>query len=414
MKSANAPSRVYILGAGPAGLASAYFYVRKGFQVTVIERSNSIGGLSRGISFLGAKYDLGPHSFFANYSAESKAFFDFFIGRENYTVRTPCKLIQTARALFYSPFRLSSVVRPNNLAFFTAYGFYRCAAMLTSNSKKSVLEQHGYWLRKMIYEPYCRKYFDLDAANVSPHFLELLYAAGESPDNSMYVPNAGYIGKLWEQVYAHLLENGVRFEFNQTVSQVDLEHNKVVQVHTGTNVFNNVDRLVSSIPIEATHNLLFPTLPFKAQLRYRATIVVLLEVASITTDALYLTNYDPSNLVGRISFCSNWKTERSNLVVSAEIWCNETDAIYGKHETEITDAVIVALSQLSVIKTGPNPQYKVIKIPKCVPVLEQGYRTQLTNAAESLQAIGNLELIGRHGKFQWDGLGDVIHAAHHA
>ena len=75
---------IVILGAGPAGLTSAYFHLQKGHQVTVIEKSSETGGLSRGVSFLGGKFDLGPHSFYANYSQESIDFLKRFIGEDNF------------------------------------------------------------------------------------------------------------------------------------------------------------------------------------------------------------------------------------------------------------------------------------------------------------------------------------------
>jgi phytoene dehydrogenase-like protein len=38
---------IYILGAGPAGLAAAYLLTQQGQRVVVIERDSQVGGLAK-------------------------------------------------------------------------------------------------------------------------------------------------------------------------------------------------------------------------------------------------------------------------------------------------------------------------------------------------------------------------------
>jgi protoporphyrinogen oxidase len=57
--------KVIIIGAGPAGLTAAYELARCGeYEVTVLEASQSIGGISQTVRVGGDRMDIGGHRFF--------------------------------------------------------------------------------------------------------------------------------------------------------------------------------------------------------------------------------------------------------------------------------------------------------------------------------------------------------------
>ncbi|MCC8168447.1 MAG: NAD(P)-binding protein, partial [Clostridiales bacterium] len=58
---------VIIIGAGPAGLTAAYELLSGGddIEVTILEESPSIGGISRTVRYKGNRMDIGGHRFFS-------------------------------------------------------------------------------------------------------------------------------------------------------------------------------------------------------------------------------------------------------------------------------------------------------------------------------------------------------------
>ena len=58
---------VYIIGAGPAGLTAAYELLKqsKEYEVTVLEESNDMGGISKTVNYKGNRMDMGGHRFFS-------------------------------------------------------------------------------------------------------------------------------------------------------------------------------------------------------------------------------------------------------------------------------------------------------------------------------------------------------------
>jgi len=57
--------KVLITGAGPAGLTAAYELLKNGYDVTILEKSGQIGGISQTVRYQGNRMDLGGHRFFS-------------------------------------------------------------------------------------------------------------------------------------------------------------------------------------------------------------------------------------------------------------------------------------------------------------------------------------------------------------
>ena len=55
-------ARIAIVGAGPAGLSTAWFLAREGYtDVTVLEKLGQVGGLCKSLTVDGMSYDLGAN-----------------------------------------------------------------------------------------------------------------------------------------------------------------------------------------------------------------------------------------------------------------------------------------------------------------------------------------------------------------
>src|SRR6478735_4240834 len=53
-------NRIAVIGAGFSGLSAACFLAKEGFQVSVFEKNDSIGGRARKFSAQGFTFDMGP------------------------------------------------------------------------------------------------------------------------------------------------------------------------------------------------------------------------------------------------------------------------------------------------------------------------------------------------------------------
>ena len=59
--------RVLVIGAGPAGLTTAYELLKKSdkYEVIIFEESEYFGGISRTVNYKGNRMDMGGHRFFS-------------------------------------------------------------------------------------------------------------------------------------------------------------------------------------------------------------------------------------------------------------------------------------------------------------------------------------------------------------
>ena len=60
--------KVIIIGAGPAGLTAAYELLKERndkYEVTVLEETNEVGGISKTVKYNGNRMDIGGHRFFS-------------------------------------------------------------------------------------------------------------------------------------------------------------------------------------------------------------------------------------------------------------------------------------------------------------------------------------------------------------
>jgi UDP-galactopyranose mutase len=56
--------KILVLGGGVAGSSMAYYLSEKGYDVTVVERNSTVGGLARTCTYGGHPYEFGPHIWF--------------------------------------------------------------------------------------------------------------------------------------------------------------------------------------------------------------------------------------------------------------------------------------------------------------------------------------------------------------
>ena len=58
--------KVIIIGAGPAGLTAANELLKtKKYDVTILEETDSIGGIAKTVNYKGNRMDIGGHRFFS-------------------------------------------------------------------------------------------------------------------------------------------------------------------------------------------------------------------------------------------------------------------------------------------------------------------------------------------------------------
>src|SRR5215510_2493822 len=101
--------RTVVIGAGPAGLTSAYLLAKQGYQVTVLEGDDMVGGISRTAQYKGFRFDIGGHRFFTKI-APVEALWHEVLGQEFISVPRLSRIYYNGRFFDY-PLKAGNALR---------------------------------------------------------------------------------------------------------------------------------------------------------------------------------------------------------------------------------------------------------------------------------------------------------------
>lgn len=426
--------RVGIIGAGPAGMTAAYLLARKGVSVELFEASDCVGGMARSFPLWGQTVDVGPHRFFSKDDRVNS------LWRE--VVGNDFRMVQRLTRIFYKNQFYSYPLKPFDSL--TKLGIRESASCLTSYLKQKAfgqtkeLETFEAWVTdrfgKRLYEIFFKTYseklwgipcnrLDSDFAaqrikNFSLYqailsFFDFLKSSKQKHHTlvNRFAHPTGGSGMVYQRM-AELVDLHGELLLNTPIAKVVLDGKKAVGVELLNGEVRRYDHVISSMPI--THLVKgIPDCSAKVKeaadsLKFRNTIVTYLNVAKPDLfDDQWLYIHDSRLDVGRITNFRNWAPEicgeSQSSIIAMEYWCNTEDEFW-----RLPDSQLIEKAQKEFEKTGMIDDSslitdgKVIRVPRCYPVYEVGYKKHLNVIVEYLDQIEGLTAIGRYGSFKYN------------
>ena len=426
--------KVVIIGAGPAGLSCAYHLAKNGYDVEVYEASNFIGGMSRSIDLWNQRVDLGPHRFFS----KQKEVNDFFIEliKDDYTLVKRQTRIYYNNRYFAYPLKLGNVLK--NLPLRAVIEILWCYFLQRLNPIKEpknfeewVTNRFGKKLFEVFFKHYTEKLWGIQCSRIDAD-----WAAQRIKDFSLFeamktalvgnrgnkhktlvdefaYPNNG-TGTIYERAVDYIQANGGKVFLNKPVKRVLLDETntiaKGVEFADGTMCY--ADSVVSTMPLtllvkgmqgvpDAVSNAV-------GKLYFRNTILVYLEIdKEILFPDNWLYIHSPDVKHGRITNFRNWNPSltrgQKSTILCMEFWCFENDEIWKGDENNISKTAQEEIYNIHIIPPSAKIlNTKVIKIPRCYPVYETGYQSNLNVIVSYLKTIKSLYPIGRYGAFKYN------------
>jgi len=161
---------IYILGAGPAGLAAAYALTKQGVPVVVVERDAKVGGLAKSIEYKGFILDFGPHRFYTKLAPVLKLW-DEVLGKEQVTVNRLTR-IYYGRKYFSYPIKAVETLVALGLFESTRIVFsYLQSRLFPKREPKNFAEwvtaKFGQRLYEIFFEGYTQKLWGIPCTEIS-------------------------------------------------------------------------------------------------------------------------------------------------------------------------------------------------------------------------------------------------------
>jgi protoporphyrinogen oxidase/putative flippase GtrA len=428
---------IYILGAGPAGLASAYILTKLGKSVVVIERDNRVGGLAKSIEYQGFILDYGPHRFYTKIAPVLKLW-DEVLGDEQVTVNRLTRIYYGGKYFSYplkafeALFALGIVESTRIVASYLTVRLFPLRN--PKNFSEWVTGKFGKRLFQIFFEGYTEKLWGIPCTEISADWaaqrikgLSLLKAIRnalfgndgkvKTLIDQFQFPRLGS-GQLYDKIGDYLSNNNQKILLNTEVVGVHHDNFHVTQLtlkncHTGEEFTVDCSGIISSIPLNILINKMISPAPEQEvisaanSLTFRNTILVYLivEGSQLFPDNWLYIN-DPTVQVGRVTNFANWSPEmmpnQHQTALCCEYWCFFDEPMWQQSEVKLIAQAEQELKKIGLLNQQKISSGFVVRLPRTYPIYAGDYKTALSKIQFYLQQFQNLQLVGRYGAFKYN------------
>ncbi|MBD2303924.1 FAD-dependent oxidoreductase [Chroococcidiopsis sp. FACHB-1243] len=427
---------IYILGAGPAGLAAAYTLTQKGQPVVVVERDTRVGGLAKSIEYQGFILDFGPHRFFTKLAPVLKLWGEV-LGKDRVTVNRLTRIYYGGKYFSYPLKAKEALLTMGPIESVKILVSYAQSQLFPNRHPRNfaqwVTSRFGRRLFEIFFQAYTEKLWGIPCTEISADWaaqrikgLSLLKAA-----RSALLGNDGKVktlidrfefprlgsGQLYEKIGEYLRQHNQSVLLNTEVVQVHHDNFQVTQItlrnrQTGEESTVGCGGVISSVPISLLVQQIDPPAPSEAiaaakSLKFRNTILVYLIVEGnnlFPDNWLYIN--EPSVQLGRVTNFANWSPEllpnQHQTPLCCEYWCNYDEPMWQQPEAELLERAEQELRKIGLLHHEKVSGGFVVRLPRTYPIYAGNYQQALSDIQSYLQQFPNLQLVGRYGAFKYN------------
>jgi protoporphyrinogen oxidase len=391
--------RIAILGAGVSGLTSAMLLKERGYDITVFESTERVGGLARSFEWHGFHCDIAPHRLFTH-DEEAK---------EDLLRLVPMNLHQRRSRIFISGKNMRDPVNPFELirrlsprvSSRLVLGYLFKPKLPEDSFENLALNKFGRGLYELFFEPYTWKMFGVSPAKISVAWgrqklrvsglRDLLRRDTKIYFRTFYYPKTGGYGAICDALHKQVED---RVLFNARVIGVDTEGDLIRAVRyeqDGTEHRFNCDRLFSTLPATIFGRML----GHEFSLRFQAvTLVYLLVDKPLVMPYHWIYFGDRDVVINRFAEFKNFSDEEvpaDRTVVVAEVTMPSEDPLKD---------VLSALQRYDLVHPREVLDSHQIHERFGYPVYDRNYEKALVEASEIFGSFKNLHLVGRNAEFR--------------
>lgn len=438
--------KVVIIGAGPAGLTAGYELLKKGgFEVTILEETKAIGGISRTVNYKGNRMDMGGHRFFSKVP-EVNAWWDEMLPMMN---RDRLSRILFNQKFFDYPITLK-MATIKNLGLGTTF-VAGCSYLKSAVHKRKensledfYINRFGKKLYSLFFENYTETVWGRHPREISPEwgaqrvkglsilailkdiFGKKLRRKNRKVETSLIeeflYPELGP-GQMWETAAKKIEEMGGKIIFEARAAKIKRGKNNVVTgvvyEKAGRKATLACDFAVSSMPVkdlvEAMDEVPTNVLKIASGLPYRSykTIGVLIKRMSLDKQRIIPDNWvyvhDKNVRMGRFQVYNNWsprmvKEPKKTVWLGLEYFCDEGDDFWQMKDADMAKLATEEMEKLHLIKSEKDLlDYHVECVKKAYPAYFDTY-SQFDTLRKYLDKIPNLYLVGRNGQHRYNNM----------
>ncbi len=399
--------RVGIIGAGPAGLFTAWLLHQRGVDVTVFEARPYIGGISRSFRWHGFTCDLGAHRLFTHDEAVLRHLLSLVpMGRHirrsrlylaGKWIRDPVNIVEILYRYFpitATSIALSYLFRPRRIPE-VSFDDY-------------VNRRYGVALNRFFFRPYTEKMFGLPGDQISVDWarrkvrisgpLDLVRESSKKHFGYFYYPIRGGFGAILERIYRDI---GDHVRLNAPVRALEASGDRIEAIiyeREGERRSEPFDQVISTLPLTILGEMLGHTFPLAYQ---SVDFVYLLVDRPLVSDNHWIYFIDKEFAINRLVEFKNLSAAgqpRDRTVLCAEVT--------SKHP-EVVQHVVDDVVRCGLVRPEEILDTMVLHEEYGYALYDLTYADRVARVRETLKRYRNLHLLGRSAEFQHLEVDDV-------
>lgn len=436
---------IAIIGGGPSGLGCASELSKQkkiDQKVIILDKNNTVGGLSRSIVYKKHIFDLGPHRFFTKNKIVLKLWKNI-LGNELMSVKRRTRILYNG-TLFTYPIELGEILRKisigDKIQIITS--FIHSKFSLFSDKPKSFeewcIKNFGKKLYLMFFKNYTEKVWGIPCNKLHVKWAEqriknlsltsiIINAIfrgriplARSLINTFYYPKGGAGSFYKRAVKKYKLESSLRL--NSTVSGILHDNNKIRSLEYIT---NNDKRLVkinylfSSMPI--THFILSlkprpPQYVIDAanKMYYRDHITINLIVKNhrpFPDQWIYI--HSSSVKMARITNYSNFNDDlksKKTIAISVEYFTFKKDVLWKKNDNQLLELAKNEVDKTGLVESADIVDGFVVRETESYPTYYLNYNKSFKILKHYVSSFTNVQLIGRGGMYKYNNMDHALYS----
>lgn len=309
-------TNIVVLGGGVAGISACYHAKKKGYNASCYEANEKPGGLVANFSVNGFRFDNAVHLSFTE-DKYVRSIFD----KTEYIAHSPNAYCIDRSLWLKHPVQNNLFPLPIDEKISHIKSFVERPSFEPQNYSEWLEHQYGYSLANMYPKGYTRKYWGIDASELSMSWIgnrmrraevdEILQGALEKRDDNHYYANemrypksGGYFEFIRD------MAQQINVECNKKADMIDVV-NHVVYFSDGSNA--QYTNLISSLPLPVICSII-KDCPEEIREMANSLLWTTVDLISIGFDQaevpphLWFYIYDESNLAAR-AYSPSWKSK---------------------------------------------------------------------------------------------------------
>ena len=418
---------VVILGAGPAGLATAYYLCKGGCtDVTLLEAEKLVGGISATMRREDMLFDFGSHRIHPGCDAETLSLVKSLLGDDLLSRPRRGAIWLSGRIVEY-PLRIgqmASGLGPLRAARIVA-SFARQKLLLGSSqpgqrtSETLLVRRFGRALFELFYRPYTTKVFGIPPDQMSPEqarrrvgsksLLEIARKAGMASPGKFFYPRLGF-GQMCDALAEKIQSAGASIVLRASPKKATIKDGRIDQLEFAVGKEKRIlkpDFVFSTIPLRSLTLLCAPcsnaVRRAAKELKHRSLVMLYMVVNRDRVgqkDAYYFASKEI--LFNRISEQKNFSPQMApegKTILCADISCDAAGKLFSASDEEVFQMAKQSLKRSGVVPLSDVDYWFTRRVKHAYPVYSLGYEGLMQTVLDWVDSVENLITLGRQGLF---------------